>query len=92
MNAESEPLLPSPVTQPGPSSPTTLRSKLARRPLSEKSKGKQRQESTDDGEQPPQIKGRHVTVIFSGEDSENLELWVENDESVGGVKEQVSKD
>lgn len=38
--------------------------------------------------------GRHVTVIFSGDDgggSEgNLDLWVEDGESVGAVKEQVS--
>lgn len=39
-------------------------------------------------------RGRHVTVIFSGEGDEasegNLEIWVEDGESVGTVKEQVS--
>lgn len=36
-------------------------------------------------------KGRRVTVIFSNEEKEgNLELWVEPDETVGKVKDQVS--
>jgi hypothetical protein len=36
-------------------------------------------------------KGRRITVIFSNEDNEeNLELWVEPDETVGKVKDQVS--
>ena len=35
-------------------------------------------------------RGRRVTVIFSNEEKEgNLELWVEPDETVGKVKDQV---
>jgi hypothetical protein len=36
-------------------------------------------------------RGRRITVIFSNEGKEgNLELWVEPDETVGKVKDQVS--
>jgi hypothetical protein len=36
-------------------------------------------------------RGRRITVIFSNEGKEgNLELWVESDETVGKVKDQVS--
>jgi len=35
-------------------------------------------------------RGRRITVIFSNEGKEgNLELWVEPDETVGKVKDQV---
>jgi len=37
-------------------------------------------------------RGRRITVIFSNEGKEgNLELWVEPDETVGKVKDQVSQ-
>lgn len=37
-------------------------------------------------------RGRRITVIFSNEGKEgNLELWVEPDETVGKVKDQVSR-
>lgn len=76
--------------------------------LSEKSKGKQRAVDQDQLESLPLLaspledeehevkrapRGRHVTVIFSGEGDEasegNLEIWIEDGESVGTVKEQV---
>lgn len=35
-------------------------------------------------------RGRRITVMFSNEENEgNLELWVEPDETVGKVKDQV---
>jgi hypothetical protein len=52
----------------------------------------------DDGDDEDEVrvkpklveKGRRITVIFSNEDNEeNLELWVEPDETVGKVKDQV---
>ena len=38
--------------------------------------------------------GRHVTVVFSNESESgggNLDLWVEDGESVGSVKDQASR-
>lgn len=74
--------------------------------MSEKSKGKQRAANQDTFDAPlvtspleedePRskvVRGRHVTIIFSGEGDGaaegNLEIWVEDDESVGTVKDQV---
>lgn len=38
----------------------------------------------------PQMQGRRVAIIFSNEGKEgNLELWVDPDETVGSVKDQV---
>lgn len=46
------------------------------------------------GRAPPKKAGRCATIIFSGEEegtSEgNLEIWVDDGESVGSVKDQVS--
>jgi len=46
------------------------------------------------GKRPAKKAGRCVTIIFSGEEegtSEgNLEIWVDDGESVGSVKDQVS--
>ena len=82
---------------------STSRSKLAARRFlpSEKAKGKQRAiehdiegelevESTSPVEN--ERTGRNVTIIFSNESDSgggNLELWVEEGQSVGSVKEQV---
>ncbi|TXT16003.1 hypothetical protein VHUM_00506 [Vanrija humicola] len=80
------------LTQPeGPSSPK-----------SEKARGKQRAVDTSDDDEPdtpaPKAKGkarkpelgRAVTVIFSNEEAGgNLEVWVEDGESVGHVKENI---
>ena len=89
---------------------------------SEKSKGKQKAVDSEDPSSsrtpiydPPVTKrkvGRHITVIFSGDDlikpsavdpgkggadgqgggghESNLDLWVEDGESVGSVKDQAS--
>lgn len=70
-------------------------------PKSEKARGKQRAVDTSDEDEPalPKAKGkarkaeagRAVTVIFSNEEAGgNLEVWVEDGESVGHVKENVS--
>lgn len=122
MPSDQEPLLPPPVTSgsslgTSPSSPNTLRSKLARRasgqshypiPWSDRSKGKQKAEDQDEIEaqrsypfpgpsspespSTPQGTGRPVNVIFSGEGAEgggNLQIWIEEGQSVGSVKDQV---
>jgi hypothetical protein len=70
--------------------------------LSEKSKGKQRadvdfnndvdaeQVEGDIGGEGQARRGRAITIIFSNEDSgKNLDLWIEEGESVGSVKDQV---
>ncbi|GMK55149.1 hypothetical protein CspeluHIS016_0202050 [Cutaneotrichosporon spelunceum] len=97
--SENEPLLPPPAM--GPAS----RSKLhARRYLpSDKAKGKQRATtpaaSDDDAAEASTVRtpaasrvpdpGRPVTVIFSNESSGNLEVWVEEGESVARVKDKI---
>ncbi|WVQ96524.1 hypothetical protein IAU59_003629 [Kwoniella sp. CBS 9459] len=51
------------------------------KPLGKKGKGKGKEE-----------RGRHVTIIFSNESENtggNLEIWVEDGESVGSVKDQI---
>ncbi|WOO76827.1 DSC E3 ubiquitin ligase complex subunit 3 [Vanrija pseudolonga] len=69
-------------------------------PKSEKARGKQRAVDTSDEDEPavPKAKGkarkaeagRAVTVIFSNEEAGgNLEVWVEDGESVGHVKENI---
>lgn len=98
--SESEPLLPPPASM-GPAS----RSKLhARRylppPQSDKARGKQRAHSAPEDEAPldkgkarapPADQGRPVTVIFSNEEDAggHLEVWVEEGESVGKVKDKI---
>ena len=82
---------------------STSRSKLAARRYlpSEKAKGKQRAIDHDlegdlevESASPVESErtGRNVTIIFSNESDSgggNLELWVEEGQSVGSVKEQV---
>ncbi|KAL1413144.1 hypothetical protein Q8F55_000893 [Vanrija albida] len=71
-------------------------------PKSEKARGKQRAVDTSDDDEPPAAApkakgkarkaeaGRAVTVIFSNEEAGgNLEVWVEDGESVGHVKENI---
>ncbi|CAK9784614.1 hypothetical protein CC85DRAFT_270087 [Cutaneotrichosporon oleaginosum] len=95
--SENEPLLPAPANM-GPAS----RSKLhARRylPQSDKAKGKQRATTPPDDEPPTLDKGkarapdvgRPVTIIFSNEEDAggHLEVWVEEGESVGKVKDKI---
>jgi len=48
-------------------------------------------EEMEEEEEKKVERGRRITVIFSNEGKEgNLELWVEPDETVGRVKDQVS--
>jgi hypothetical protein len=92
MSFKHEPLLP--VTNPTLSAAS--RSKLAARRYlpSEKGKGKRRAEEEEEEEEEVEVvdepvqRGRGVTVIFSNEEG-GLEIWVEEGESVGSVKDQV---
>ena len=100
---ESEPLLPPPATHLSAASRSKLAAR--RYLPSEKAKGKQRaSESDSEGDEQDaaidtagsgevgKSHGRHVTIVFANESEPgrgNLEMWVEQGESVGSVKEQV---
>jgi len=51
--------------------------------------GSPKGKAKDSDAEKPEERGRAVTVIFS-DDTGNLEVWVEDGESVGHVKEKVS--
>jgi hypothetical protein len=95
---ENEPLLPPPASM-GPASRSKLHARRYLPPQSDKAKGKQRATSPPDEEPPTEGKGkqraadpgRPVTVIFSNEEDAggHLEVWVEEGESVGKVKDKV---
>ena len=103
---ESESLLPPPATHLSAASRSKLAAR--RYLPSEKAKGKQRALETDTegdeqdipnhttgNDEVEKSLGRHVTIVFANESesgSGNLEMWVEEGESVGSVKEQVRED
>lgn len=96
---ESQPLLP-PSSELMPASRSKLQARryistspetgaAALPPLSDKAKGKQRAEPEPVDE--PHEHGCSVTVIFSNEESAggNLDVWVEDTESVASVKDKI---
>ncbi|BEI89271.1 uncharacterized protein CcaverHIS019_0206330 [Cutaneotrichosporon cavernicola] len=101
--SENEPLLPPPASM-GPASRSKLHARRYLPPPSDKAKGKQRaiSPSDDEAQAPPDLPkakgktrapdpGRPVTVIFSNEEDAggHLEVWVEEGESVGKVKDKI---
>lgn len=94
---ESQPLLP-PSAELMPASKSKLQARryISTSPesspgLSDKAKGKQRAEPEPELPQPAHERGCNVTIIFSNEESAggNLDVWVDEDESVGSVKDKV---